>query len=243
MGGQDRVHTIVRPAAALREEDWQELWELNRQFFDVERWYAETELFRRELIATFRVEGQLIGMACIDILPVRFRGRPIAVILTTHVLLREEWRGRNLIQKLGWRTWLRTKLRYPFRPIYWFFDTYSYKSYLLLPRNFVAYWPRRDAPMPETERALIDQLAIQHYGSGWRPGRGLVLRSGRERLRETTAPLSEAELADPDIRFFAEANPGHADGDMLLCLCPLTLRNWLSVGRKALERRRRRRMH
>ncbi len=243
MSGQDRVQTIVRPAAALNEEDWQELWELNRRFFDVERWYAETELFRRELIATFRVKGQLVGMACIDILPVRFRGRSIAVILTTHVLLREEWRGRNLIQRLGWRTWLRTKLRYPFRPIYWFFDTYSYKSYLLLPRNFVTYWPRRDAPTPETERALVDQLAIQNYGGGWRPRRGLVLRSGRERLRETTAPLTEAELADPDIRFFAETNPGHAEGDMLLCLCPLTLQNWISVGRKALERRRRRKMH
>ncbi len=243
MSGQDRVQTIVRPAAALEEADWQELWDLNRRFFDVERWYAENELFRRELIARFRVDGELVGMACIDILPVQFRGRSIAVILTTHVLLREEWRGRNLIQRLGWRTWLRTKLRYPFRPIYWFFDTYSYKSYLLLPRNFVTYWPRRDAPTPETERALIDQLAVENYGSGWRPKLGLVLRSGRERLLETTAPLTDAELADPDIRFFAEANPGHAEGDMLLCLCPLDLKNWISVGRKAHERRRRRKIH
>ena len=108
MSGQDRVQTIVRPAAALGEDDWQELWELNRRFFDVERWYAETELFRRELIATFRVKGQLVGMACIDILPATFRGRSIAGIITSHVLLREVWRGRNLIQKLGWRTWLRT---------------------------------------------------------------------------------------------------------------------------------------
>jgi hypothetical protein len=71
----------------------------------------------------------------------------------------------------------------------------------------------------------------------------LVLRSGRERLLETTAPLTDAELADPDIRFFAEANPGHAEGDMLLCLCPLDLKNWISVGRKARERRRRRKIH
>jgi hypothetical protein len=69
-----------------------------------------------------------------------------------------------------------------------------------------------------------------------------VLRSGRERLLETTAPLTEAELADPDICFFADANPGHAEGDMLLCLCPLDLTNWMSLARKALERRRRREM-
>jgi hypothetical protein len=47
--------------------------------------------------------------------------------------------------------------------------------------------------------------------------------------------------AGPDVEFFARANPGHAEGDMLVCLCPLTLRNWLSVGRKMLERARRHR--
>jgi hypothetical protein len=62
-------------------------------------------------------------------------------------------------------------------------------------------------------------------------------------LLDTTAPLTPAEMADADIRFFAQANPGHAEGDMLVCLCPLTLTNWLSVGRKALERRRRSRAH
>ncbi len=242
MTGQGRIRTILKPAAALKEQDWQELWDLNRQFFDVERWYAETELFRRERIAMFRVDGQLVGMATTDVVPARFRGRPIAVVLTTHVLIREPWRGRNLVQKLGLRTWLRARLRYPLRPIYWFFDSYSYKSYLLLPRNFRIFWPRREVPTPDTERALMDQLAVEIYGSGWRPASGLVLRSGRKRLLDTTAPLTESELADPDIRFFANANPGHDQGDMLICLCPLNLANWISVIRKALERRRRR-MH
>ena len=136
MDGNDRVQTIVRPAGALEEWDWQELWELNREFFDVERWYAENELFRRQHIATFRQGHALIGMAAIDVFGAKFRGRRIAVILTTNVLLRESWRGQNLIQKLGLRTFLRARLRYPFRPIYWFFDSSSYKSYLLLSRNF-----------------------------------------------------------------------------------------------------------
>lgn len=243
MHGHDRVETIVRPAGELKERHWQELWDLNREFFDVERWYAENELFRRQYIAMFRRNGSLIGMAAIDIYRAKFRGRSIGVILTSHVLLREQARGRNLIQKLGLRMFLRARLRFPFRPIYWFFDTFSYKSYLLLPRNFVTYWPRRELPIPEDQGALIDQLATDTYGPGWRPTRGVVVRSGRKRLLDSTAPLTAAEMADPDIRFFAHANPGHAEGDMLICLCPLTLSNWLSVARKALERRRRHKAH
>ena len=93
----------------------------------------------------FRMNGALLGMAAIDIYPAEFRGRKIVVISTAHVLIRENWRGRNLVQKLGLRTFLAARLRYPLRPIYWFFDTFSYKSYLLLPRNFRTFWPRRDA--------------------------------------------------------------------------------------------------
>src|SRR5687768_10442645 len=87
MDGNERVRTIVRPAGALKEADWQEIWELNREFFDVERWYAENELYRRQHIATFRKGRLLIGMAAIDVFGAKIRGRHIAVILTTNVLL------------------------------------------------------------------------------------------------------------------------------------------------------------
>ena len=75
-------------------------------------------------------------MAAIDVYPAEFRGRKLAFIATPHVLIREHWRGRNLIQKLGLRTFLAARLRHPFRSIYWFFDTLSYKSYLLLTAEF-----------------------------------------------------------------------------------------------------------
>jgi hypothetical protein len=81
------------------------------------------------------------------------------------------------------------------------------------------------------------------YGSAWRPARGIVVRSGRKRFRETTAPLILTRDSDPHLAYFSRANPGHAEGDMLLCLCPLTLSNWLSLARRALARIRRRSPH
>ena len=236
----DRVQTRVWPTAAITAAGWDDIWTLTSEFFNVERSYAEAELRKRQSIAMFRMNGALLGMAAIDIQPAQFRGRRLAIISTAHVLLRENWRGRNLIQKLGMRTFLRARLRYPLRPIYWFFDTFSYKSYLLLPRNFHTFWPRHDQPTPEARTALIDQLATQTYGPAWRPARGVAVRSGQKRLRETAAPLVLRADADPNLQFFARTNPGHAEGDMLICLCPLTLSNWLSVARKAFERRARR---
>jgi hypothetical protein len=239
----DHVVTQVHRTRDLTRADWDDIWALTAEFYDVERDYAEAELRRRERIALFRMNGALLGMASIAVYAEAFRGRRVVVINTSHVLIRENWRGRNLIQKLGFRTFLATRLRHPLLPIYWFFDTFSYKSYLLLPRNFRRYWPRHDEPTPEPRAALMDQLATHWYGPAWRPSRGIAVRSGQKRLRANAAPLAPSVDAGPDIQFFAAANPGHAEGDMLVCLCPLTLGNWLNVARRALARRERARAH
>ncbi len=240
MPAADRVSTEVLQTDALTAPMWDEIWTLTTEFYDIEREYSEQELRRRGRIALFRMNGALLGMAAIDIYPANFRGRDIVVISTSHVLIRENWRGRNLVQRLGFRSFLAARLKYPLRPAYWFFDTFSYKSYLLLPRNFARYWPRHDQPTPEAKAALIDQLAAAAYGPAWRPERGIVIRSGQKRLRASAAPVPEAGDGSAEVTFFARANPGHAEGDMLVCLCPLTPRNWLSLASRALLRRRRR---
>ena len=239
----DRITTTVHTTGSLTPAHWEEIWQLTHEFYDVEREYSETELSKRQRIALFRMNGVLLGMAAIDVVPAEFRGRRLIALYTSHVLIRENWRGRNLIQKLGLRTFLATRLQHPTRSIYWFFDTFSYKSYLLLTRNFRQFWPRYEEPTPEACGALIDQLATQIYGPAWRPARGVAVRSGQKRLRATAAPLQLGPDAAPELEFFARSNPGHAEGDMLICLCPLTAANWLSVVRKALERRRRRGAH
>jgi hypothetical protein len=239
----DRIVTLVKAPGALSPAEWDDLWVLTQEFFDVERGYAEGELRKRQRIAQFRMNGALLGMVSLDVSTAEFRGRRVTAISTAHVLIRENWRGRNLLQKLGFRTFLRERLRHPLRAIYWFFDTFSYKSYLLLPRNFRTYWPRHDQPTPADQAALIDTLARQVYGPAWRPDQGIVVRSGQKRMRETAAPLILARDSDPALEFFARTNPGHAEGDMLVCLCPLSLSNWLTLAGKVARRWRRTRTY
>ena len=202
-----RIVTRVTKSSQLDARDWDDIWVLTSEFYDVEREYSESELRRRQSIAMFRMGDALLGMAAIDTYRTTFRGRAIVVLHTSHLLIREHWRGRNLVQKLGARTFLAARLRYPLRPIYWFYDALSYKSYLLLPRNFRTFWPRYDAPTPEPQAALIDQLATQAYGPAWRPARGVVVRSGQRRLRSTTAPLILDSDSKPELDLFRPRQP------------------------------------
>ena len=86
----------------------------------------------------------------------------------------------------------------------------------------------------------MNHLAIQMYGDAWQPALGIVRRTGHKRLRPETAPLQAEYDRDPDLAFYARANPGHAEGDMLVCLCPLTFGNLVALGMNARRRARRR---
>src|SRR6185503_983620 len=95
----------VQPVAAIAPPTWDEIWGLTQGYFDTERGFVEGWLKAHQRIGLFRAraDGALVGMASVDVYPEVFRGRELAVIFTSHVLLREDYRGHNLIQKLGLR--------------------------------------------------------------------------------------------------------------------------------------------
>jgi hypothetical protein len=237
MAAAPRLSFAIVPTTSLTSTDWDDLWQLTDAFFETDRGHAQDAARRHASTALVRTrgDGRLVGSASISVHHVMFGGRMVTAIYTSQVLLRPEARGRNVLQKIGFRCFLAERLRHPFRRIYWFFDTFGWKSYLLLPRNFRDWWPRHDRPTPAREQSLIDRLATRIYGADWRPAQGIVVRSGRKRLRPSTAPL-EGARASSDVDFFVHANPGHAEGDMLVCLCPLSAANWLSAGVRALVR-------
>ena len=74
---------------------------------------------------------------------------------------------------------------------------------------------------------MIDALARSRYPDDYDAAAG-VIRAGpwQYRLRDGVADVTPERLLDPHVRFFQSANPGHARGDELCCLAPLTRANF-----------------
>ena len=225
---KEPVRIEVLPSAALTPAQLDGVWSVTTRYVDTARPDFERKLGELPEIALFRTAGgEVVGVTSFDVYRVRRAGRPRTVIFTSSVVVDERYRRQNLPLRLGVRLFIRTKLRRPLEPVDWLFDTFSYRSYVLLPRNFAEYWPRRDRATPAGAAAYMDQLARDRYGDAWRPALGVVGRSGGKRLRPETAPVDDRLLAaDADVRFFDTVNAGHREGDMLVCLCPLTVQNW-----------------
>jgi hypothetical protein len=230
----------ILPTAAVTGAVWDEVWQLTSRFYETERSYVEPRLRSHEQLALFRSagDGALIGMAAIQSDAVDFRGQRLLLIFTSHTIVDERYRGQNLLQRAGVRTYLRSCVRHPLRRKFWVFDTFSYRSYLLLPRNLHEFWPRRDRPTPDWQAGLMQHYGAIKYGEAWNGG--VVQRSPHKRLLPQTATLAGDMLRDPDLAFFSRMNPGHAQGDMLLCLCPLNFPNWWGIVSRAIRRRWRR---
>lgn len=226
----------LRSSASLTPAELDEIWAVTDRYVETSREYFEAKLLALPEVGLWRERGgPLVGLVSLDVYPVRWEGRTSIIIFTSSVVIDERFRGRDLVLKTGMKLFLREKLKRPWAPAYWLFDTFSYKSYMILPRNLVEFWPRRDISAPPKTERFIDFLAQARYGDDWSRESGVVRRSGKKRLRPETAPVDELQLANADIRFYDTKNPGHRDGDMLVCLVPLNGRNFRGVAARRLR--------
>jgi hypothetical protein len=233
------IDITLRRSDSLTLRELDEIWSVTDRYVETERTLYEKKLRELPEVGLWRTRsGVLVGLVSLDVYRVDWNGRRSVVFFTSSVVIDERFRGRNLVLRTGLRAYWREKLRRPWERAYWFFDTFSYKSYLILPRNLDVFWPRRDIPTPVSVARFIDHLARERYGDAWSPATGVVRRSGHKRLRPTTAPLDPTLRSDPDVAFFESANPGHRDGDMLVCLVPLSVRQLAAAAMRSVMKQR-----
>lgn len=235
------IRTVYLSPAALTPAVRDEVWTFFSQYVRRSR-----EAFERALDGTQQVgltrdaEGTLRAFLALTVHEAHVEGRRVSVIHTPWAVVDPSCRRKNLVQKAGARAWLRELLRHPGRRMYWMFGASTYVSYLILARNFATFWPRRGDRMPPFERAVSAEIMRQNGEENYDPRTGVVRRFGVSRYQEGVAADDPAALADPDVAFYAESNPGQTEGDTLVCLCPLTWRNWVALIRNLLRRKRNR---
>jgi hypothetical protein len=114
---------------------------------------------------------------------------------------------------------------------YWFLISSGWRTYRFLPLFFRDFYPR-DATM----KPLLDQVASSKFGDAYDPRTGVIRLHTPAPLREGVSD-PEARMHNPHVRFFVEANPGHADGDELACLVRVAVDNLTPAGLRMIGRR------
>jgi hypothetical protein len=161
-----------------------------------------------------------------------FEGQPVSVIYSGDTIVAPEAWGSTALAR-GWISCVR-KLResYPRGPYYWLLLTSGFRTYRFLPVFWREFHPRFDAVMPSRLRRIRDHLAVERFGRTYDAAKGIVRFDYPQKLRGSLSSLPDGRTNDPHIAFFGSQNPGHAQGDELVCLTELSDENLTRAGRR-----------
>ncbi len=225
--------TLAAVADLSAGDRWAMRGLLERHFNGVTPVGFEADLAGKNWALLLHGPGGLVGFSTMAVYESAAGGEVATVVCS----------GDTIVDPSAWgsaalpREWIaavgRLRARYPHGPLQWLLLTSGFRTYRLLSTFWQDFHPRFDRPTPAEVRRRMDGLAVERFGAAYRDG---VVRFDRPQvLRPALAGIPASRRADPHVAFFAGRNPGHGDGDELVCLCELAEGNLTRAGRRVVR--------
>ena len=210
---------------------------MTRHYESIRRDEFEADLGEKEWVLEV-VETEtdtLCGFSTQMLLETEVGGGTVRALYSGDTIVDPAYWHRNPLAALWGRLALDLIDRFDGETLHWFLISKGYKTYRFLPVFFHEFYPRYDCPTPQDAAMLIDAFAHRKFGIAYDATRRVVPASADGcRLRPGIAALTPERMHDPHVAFFAARNPGHAAGDELCCLAPLTRRNFTTAAWKVI---------
>jgi hypothetical protein len=129
------------------------------------------------------------------------------------IIDRECWGTQELVRAFCRRAgeWKRQHER----PLFWFLISKGHRTYLYLPLFAKRFHPHPTNKEPAWA-AIAARVASSLFGDAWRAEEGLIrFPNSYGHLRDE---MSAQRSGNPWVSFFLERNPGHMQGEELVCL-------------------------
>jgi hypothetical protein len=178
---------------------------------------------------------RLVGFSTLAVGEAVVAGRCVNVVYSGDTIMAPEAWGSPVLAK-GWITLVRRACaELAVRPCYWLLLSSGFRTYRFLPVFWREFWPRHDAEMSAEMRMMRDALARGRFGEAYDAEGGVVRFGAPQRLRGELAEVPEGRARDAHVAFFLACNPGHAEGDELVCLTELSDDNLTAAGRRVVR--------
>ncbi len=237
-----RMSANVVPRALLTHSDKRQMCRLLETYFENTSFRRfEQDLAEKDLVILLRnaEDERVVGFSTLMQLAVTIEGRQVIGFFSGDTIIAREHWGSSLLGRLWLRTVLsegdRIQRQSPGTLVYWFLICSGYKTWRYLPIFFRDYLPHPDASTPSFDREVLRTLATRKFGDEYDAGSGVIRFRHANPLRPGVAGVTGQRLRDPMVEFFIRMNPGHAEGDELACLAPVSRLNLTRAGLRLLD--------
>jgi hypothetical protein len=219
--------------AALSPHDVREMYGLFTSHFErVSEDQFRADLAHKHWVILLHDRGTLQGFSSLQLLHTQSTDGPVSVIYSGDTIVRPEARSTTLLA----RTWIDAVRRISegtdVTNLHWLLLVSGFRTYRLLPLFWKRFFPNWSEATPASVRAGVDSLGRSMFGGCYDPRAGIVRFANPQPLRPELSQIPEQRLADPHVKFFAAANPGHAQGDELVCWTRLSHDNLTAAGKR-----------
>jgi hypothetical protein len=237
-----RISAQVVRRSLIAPADLHQMYELLETYFENTTFHQfEMDLGEKEYVILLRApeDARVVGFSTIMKIHATVQDKPVVGFFSGDTIIaRERW-GSSV---LG-RFWLKTvfseadriQMHTPRTLAYWFLICSGYKTWRYLPIFFRHYLPHPESSACAFDREVLQALARKKFGDEYDPATGVIRFHHANPLRQGVAEVTEERLRDPMVEFFIRMNPGHAVGDELACLAPISRPNMTAAGLRLLR--------
>ena len=207
---------------------------LKKHFVGVKRDVFNNDLDSKNWVILLKDKqtNELKGFSTLSMYETCFAGETISSVFS----------GDTIVDPSAWASsalsssWISSinKLRrdYCKGKLYWLLISGGYRTYRFLPLFWQEFYPRYDKPTPEHILLLMQDLAVKRFGENYEIKTGVVRFPHPHILRDGLRGIPAERLRDPHIKFFQTVNPGHLNGDELVCFTEICEENLTRAGRR-----------
>jgi hypothetical protein len=223
----------------------QQMYRLMARYYLGTNWEDFTrDLQEKEQVMLLRdvsagANGDIVGFSTLTKFDLSIQNEEVKAIFSGDTIVEARYRRSfgfaNEISTYFVRTLAATENR-----VYYILICKGWRTYRILPFLFRDFAPRYDRPTPEIYQEVIDAFGRSKYPDRYDPGTGRILFAGEiQRIRPGSAEaFDERRAKHPHVRFFHSRNPGHLQGDELVCAAEVTPSNLTTAMRKLLLHRK-----
>lgn len=219
----------------LTQDDINRMYELMNLHYDgINIVSFKKDLSEKDwVIILINNQNEICGFSTQKVLNFNVEGKSVRALFSGDTIIHKDYWGELELPKMWLKLGLHLLEKYPNELVYWILITKGYKTYKFLPIYFNNFYPRRDCITPRFEKNLIDTFGEYKYPYEYDAETGVIRFEGKkDRVKEGIADITEQKLKHPDVRFFAEKNPGYKQGDELVCVTQITTENLSAIAKR-----------
>jgi hypothetical protein len=174
------------------------------------------------------------GFSSLAISEHQIAGQTVRSIFSGDTIIHHQFWGEQTLL-VTWCKFAGTiKAQQPETPLYWFLIVKGHRTYRYLRVFTKHFYPVHSTPTPAHIKLMMKQMSEERYGSDYHPDSGLIqFKTTHGYLKQQWSGINQQAIQKTDIKFFLEKNPGHHQGDELVCLAELSESNLRRFALKA----------